>query len=195
MFEWTPNASRYATLYGFSDCTLGEDRLPFPPIAQESRRISHLSAQSANLRVFARLICIPANEAKSRLTSSVKVSCNPTTWGRVALLNSSLLLYGWVRISLNPIPSEAFFAIIQQSFCRAIRGGGPGWSRTNDVSNVTSLQPAAIATMLTDPCCRAHERAFSAYPNCYYTVSSEPTLSRQLRLMVTLPGVDPGFPA
>ena len=29
--------------------------------------------------------------------------------------------------------------------------GGPGWSRTNDVSNVTSLQPAAIATMLTDP--------------------------------------------
>lgn len=29
--------------------------------------------------------------------------------------------------------------------------GGPGWSRTNDVSYVTVLQTAAIATMQTDP--------------------------------------------
>ena len=29
--------------------------------------------------------------------------------------------------------------------------GGPGWTRTNDVSNVTNLQSAAVAAMHTDP--------------------------------------------
>lgn len=38
----------------------------FPPIAQESRRISLLSVLSANLRTFARLIYIPVNEARNR---------------------------------------------------------------------------------------------------------------------------------
>ena len=56
------------------------------------------------------------------------------TWGRVALPNSSLLLYGWVRISLNPIPDTlgGFLRYYIQSFCRAIRGGGPREARTLD---------------------------------------------------------------
>ena len=29
--------------------------------------------------------------------------------------------------------------------------GGPGWTRTNDVSYVTDLQSAAVAAMHTDP--------------------------------------------
>ena len=33
----------------------------------------------------------------------------------------------------------------------ALLYGGPGWTRTNDVSNVTDLQSAAVAAMHTDP--------------------------------------------
>ena len=33
----------------------------------------------------------------------------------------------------------------------ALLRGGPGWTRTNDVSNVTDLQSAAVAAMHTDP--------------------------------------------
>ena len=119
----------------------------FPPIAQESRRISRFSVLSANLRVFARLICIPTSEAKSRFR--VRFLTRRASLYETGAPSS----YAWGR-NIASTPRRAGLITGVSILSRAIRGGGPGWSRTNDVSNVTSLQPAAIATMLTDPNCR-----------------------------------------
>ena len=54
---------------------------------------------------------------------------------------------------LQPIHMDKLESVLlaSEDASGAKKFGGPGWSRTNDVSYVTVLQTAAIATMQTDP--------------------------------------------